>query len=110
MKLATSGFTSQLRQGDVLILGYPQAAENAAELTPREDHNIALGEVTGHTHSLPNAQIVGVMDDLQFVVVDPEIRVAPLYHQEHGTLYVNETGEVINQFEYLPEGMRRNAD
>lgn len=94
-----------IRQGDVYIVlntGKPEEAQ------VRKDRTLALGEVTGHHHTLTQGTVFGEMAGTQWIVLDEP---ALLTHQEHASLQIPVgIHEVRIQREYHPEEIRRVVD
>jgi hypothetical protein len=97
------------RQGDVLIMpvkNIPTSLKKTKRVT------LALGEVTGHHHSISNGA-VGYADDENglseyFEVIDDS---ANLTHQEHDTItFPKGTYKKVIQVEYTPQEIRNVAD
>lgn len=93
-----------IRQGDVVIklnTGNPEGK-------PRKDKTLALGEATGHHHTMTAGTVYGVMEGIQWVVLEEPTE---LTHQEHATITLPPgTHEVVIQREYSPEEIRRVID
>lgn len=101
------------RQGDVLIV--PIASiPNKSSLKRTKRCTLALGEVTGHHHSILDGSAIGFADDEQSLAKYIEVTSesgAPLTHQEHDTIVLPEGSyKVIGQVEYTPERLQRVAD
>lgn len=99
------------RQGDVLITPVDNIPTN---LKKTERCTLALGEVTGHHHSILDGNAVGYANDAkslaQYVRVTNS-KGASLTHQEHDTIVLPEgTYKVHGQVEYTPERLQRVAD
>jgi hypothetical protein len=95
---------TQKRHGDLLIVavdGLPSRAKKAKGLT------LALGEVTGHHHTLTSGQRFEVNGEQFFKAFEG----TTLKHQEHGPIQF-EPGywKVVNQREFAPDRNRRVAD
>lgn len=94
-----------IRQGDVYIVlnqSKPQAAK------AREDRTLALGDATGHHHTLTVGTVYGEMAGTQWIVLDEP---AQLTHQEHADLTIPPgVHEVRIQREYTPQAIRRVID
>ena len=97
--------TKIIRHGDVFIIldsGKPDDAP------ARKDRTLALGEATGHTHTLTAGTVYGELAGRQWIVLDEP---AELTHQEHETLVIPPgVHEVRIQREYHPEEIRRVMD
>lgn len=94
-----------IRQGDVIIKLNQAKPEEAKK---RKDRTLALGEATGHHHTLTKGEVYGSMDGVQWIVLDEETE---LTHQEHDILVIPPgVHEVIIQREYAPEEIRRVID
>jgi hypothetical protein len=96
-----------IRQGDVWFI---PVAEVPASAKRRKDRTIALGEATGHHHTLTEtATVFGELNGQQWVVV--EEAPAEVVHQEHAPL-VLEVGyyEVRIARRYTPEEIVRSTD
>ena len=96
-----------IRQGDVFIKLHQ---DKPADAEMRKDKTLALGEVTGHHHTIltQTAEVYGVMEGVQWVVAKEE---SALAHQEHDTVTLPVgTHEIVIQREYSPEAERRVLD
>ena len=65
----------QIRQGDVLLVPVERVPDN---LNKRKDQTLALGETTGHSHAVKEAEVFGAMDGLQFVVAEKDTEIEHL--------------------------------
>lgn len=97
------------RQGDVLIL---PVSKIPSDLKRTKRVTLALGEVTGHHHSISHGA-VGYADDenglAEYVEVNGDS--ANLTHQEHDTITLPKGKyRKIIQVEYTPEAIRNVAD
>jgi hypothetical protein len=97
------------RQGDVLLIEVDSIPEG---LVTTEKVTLALGEVTGHHHTI-YAGATGFADSNTALAEYIEVTndVAELTHQEHSTISVP-SGKYKNviQTEYTPERLRQVAD
>jgi len=99
------------RQGDVLLVPVneiPSGLKTVKKLT------LALGEVTGHHHSIYGGGAVGFADDEE-ALADYVSVSAPegveLVHQEHDTITIPKgTYQNVRQQEYTFQQMRPVAD
>ena len=97
------------RQGDVLVIPVstiPKGLKKTKKVT------LALGEVTGHHHTI-HSGAVGYANDVDALVDYLEVTedAADLTHQEHSTIPVPKgTYQVIKQVEYTPEAIRNVRD
>lgn len=100
------------RQGDVLIMPINNIP-NKNKLKKTKRCTLALGEVTGHHHTIHNGAVGYADDELslaKFVEVIDSTGGA-LTHQEHDTIVLPEgTYKVIGQVEYTPERLQRVMD
>jgi hypothetical protein len=100
------------RQGDVLIMPIKNIP-NKNKLKKTKRCTLALGEVTGHHHTIHDGAVGYADDELglaKFVEVINSDGGA-LTHQEHDTIVLPEgLYKVIGQVEYTPERLRRVAD
>lgn len=108
-----------IRQGDILLIPAPDAP--ATHERNDADVVLGLGEVTGHSHVLHNAQwLVAPDTDVRefaatgassapvFVVAGED---ATLTHEEHDTLTVPPgIWRVVRQREYSPQAIRAVMD
>ena len=97
------------RQGDVLII---PVSKIPSDMKRTKRVTLALGEVTGHHHSIAYGAI-GYADDenslAEYVEVDSDS--ADLTHQEHDTISLPKGKyRKIIQVEYTPEAIRNVAD
>jgi hypothetical protein len=94
-----------IRQGDVYIV-LNQTKPTYASL--RKDRTLALGEATGHHHTLTAGNVYGELAGKQWIVLDEETE---LQHQEHATVVIPiGIHEVRIQREYTPQEIRRVMD
>lgn len=93
------------RQGDVLI--QPIQNINKENLKETKRCTLALGEATGHHHSILDGSAIGYASDENALAEYVEVKNpegAPLTHQEHDTIVLPEGQyRVIGQVEYTPE-------
>ena len=93
-----------IRQGDVYIILNTGTPEGNA----REDRTLALGEATGHHHTLTAGQVFGTLQGTQWIVLEEPTK---LTHQEHATITIPAgVHEVRIQREYTPQAIRRVID
>jgi hypothetical protein len=93
-----------IRQGDVYIILDKVKPEDLAE---REDRTLALGEATGHHHTLTVGTVYGELDGEQWIVIDEP---SELTHQEHDMLDIPiGVHEVRIQREYVPDALPRRV-
>jgi hypothetical protein len=101
----------QIRQGDVLLRRVSQIPPNATPEPPQRGKIVlALGEVTGHSHTIDADAADWWKDgEEQYVHVTQPTEVR---HQEHGPLGLapGERFIKIQQREYTPESIRNVAD
>ncbi len=79
---------NQVHQGDVYLIRVDAVPTG---LKPRKDRTLKLGESTGHHHTLTGGTVYGVMDSIQWVVVEdhPEkLEHLPNPNVEHKTVPV----------------------
>ena len=94
-----------IRQGDVYII---LDAGKPKEASKRKDRTLALGEATGHHHTLNTGTVFGKLAGQQWIVLDEP---ALLVHQEHTALEIPiGVHEVRIQREYHPQEIRRVVD
>ncbi len=97
------------RQGDVLILesSIPEGALKAK--LDEERVVLAYGEVTGHAHAIARGAIPFEFDETKYLEVTEAV--ALLRHEEHDVIQLPQTTyEIVHQFEYTPEELRRVVD
>lgn len=96
------------RQGDVLILPVDSIPE---ELKPTKKVTLALGEVTGHHHSILNGAVGYADDEDQLAEYFEVFENADLTHQEHDTITFS-PGKYRNviQVQYTPQALIRVTD
>lgn len=97
------------RQGDVLLVKIQEIIPDEAERFIWEDRVVlAYGEVTGHTHSLPNTISMYSWKGDRLIEVK---ETTPLTHEEHSTILI-EPGiyKVVQQREYHPAEYRQVRD
>ena len=97
------------RQGDVLIVRVESIPEN---LVKTKKVTLALGEVTGHHHSILSENVVGFADVETALAKYIEVKeAATLTHQEHDPITLPKgTYKAIIQKEYEPGALRNVAD
>ena len=98
------------RQGDVLITKIDSIPTG---LVKTNTVTLALGEATGHHHSILDGNAVGYADSekglAEFLTVGGNK--AALTHQEHDTINLPKGNyKVTGQVEYTPERLLRVAD
>jgi hypothetical protein len=71
----------EYRQGDVLLVEVSSMPEGAKQ----KDNVLALGEVTGHSHTIEGAEVY-LKDGNQYVIVKQ--KQAVVNHQEHKQIQV----------------------
>ena len=96
--------TKLYRQGDVLLQPIQDINKTNLQVTKR--CTLALGEATGHHHTI-HSGAVGYADDENALAKYVEVTATTggaLTHQEHDTLVLPEGQyRVIGQIEYTPE-------
>jgi len=93
-----------IRQGDVYIVLNTDKTRGARQ---RKDRTLALGEATGHHHTLTAGTVYGELDGQQWIVLDEPTE---LTHQEHDTLDIPVgVHEVRIQREYVPNAVSRRV-
>jgi hypothetical protein len=113
-KTTESGSTEPqvFRQGDVMLVRINELPKGAQKMRVRGDRIIlALGEATGHHHSI--AKKKGRIYEVpgQATIVEVATALAELEHQEHSSIPLQKGFyEVRLQREYHPEELRRVAD
>ena len=107
----------QVRQGDVFLR--PTTAQPTVAAKPLDNGRVILayGEVTGHAHTvvdaevdtaIPPAALFEEADGTVLLLVD---RPCALTHQEHGTIMLAPGAyRVTRQREYSPEAIRNVSD
>lgn len=98
-----------LRQGDVLLVPINTIPE---QLVKTKKVTLALGEVTGHHHTINNGAIGFAEKSTELCsYIEVKQALADLTHQEHETHKVKKGKyQVIRQTEYSPEELRNVAD
>jgi len=99
-----------LRQGDILLISVDSIPNN---LVKTKKVVLALGEATGHHHSILDGNAIGYAKKetelCSFIEVQEAL--AALTHQEHDTIQLLKGKyQVINQVEYTPTEIRRVVD
>lgn len=101
----------QLRQGDVFLERVPEIPATATKLTPQNGRIVlALGEATGHSHTIDAAAADWWKHDGdEFVSVVADTKAL---HQEHGPLPMEAGEKYIKepQREYSPRAIRPVID
>jgi len=97
------------RQGDVLLIPIDEIPAN---LKKTKVVTLALGEVTGHHHTLNTGAIGYAEDEVSLAdYIEVEELLADLTHQEHDTIQVAKGRyKVIRQMEYTGQSLRNVAD
>ena len=98
------------RQGDVLIEQVAKIPKEAIKQSAKDRIILALGEATGHHHSvdIDAADWWKQADGAHFLDVPKEARVT---HQEHDTITLPAGRyRIRRQREYTPEAIRNVAD
>jgi hypothetical protein len=97
------------RQGDVLIM---RTDEIPSDLVKTNKCTLALGEATGHHHTIfDNA--IGYASSIESLAEYFEVtnETADLVHQEHDTIQIpNGKWKAVIQVEYTPEELKNVAD
>lgn len=97
------------RQGDVLIV---PVSEIPAGLTRTKRVTLALGEVTGHHHTISEAEATGygTAEDALATYFESSVTMT-LTHQEHNPVVIPPGKyQAIRQVEYTPEEIKNVAD
>ena len=99
----------QYRQGDVMAVRVDILPKNAKRVKCNGVVTLALGEVTGHSHTVTHPDVEEFeMGGMRFFVI-PEP--CELRHQEHDAITLPPgTYRVVRQREYTPEAIRNVAD
>lgn len=98
------------RQGDVLIVKID--GKTPSDLKRTQRCTLALGESTGHHHTL-EADAVGYGEDTYSLASFFEVtnEKATLTHQEHGPITFDKGNyRTVEQFEYSPEMISKVVD
>jgi hypothetical protein len=97
------------RQGDVLIVC---SAKSNGKRTKTKKCTLALGESTGHHHTIESGAIGFASDEVSLAeYIEVEEKLADLEHQEHATIPVPKGNyEVARQVEYTPKALRNVID
>jgi hypothetical protein len=109
MKVNTNIKNRTYRQGDVILVpcaSIPDGLKQTKRVT------LALGEVTGHHHTI-HTGATGYAADAKALAEYVEVTAASadLTHQEHSTIGVpTGTYKVIQQVEYTPAELRNVRD
>jgi len=94
------------RQGDVLLV---PTNEIPTTLKVTERVTLALGEVTGHHHSILDGSTVGYAADAEGLCEYLEVKSSAggqLTHQEHSTIVLPKGKyKVVKQVEYTPAAL-----
>jgi hypothetical protein len=110
MKINKNGNVGQRRQGDVLMIKTNKAIP--ATLVKTKTCTAALGEVTGHHHTVMEGAVgFGETEVSMAEMIQVQEDLAKLVHQEHDAIPLEKGNhEVIRPFEYTPEKIQRVAD
>lgn len=100
------------RQGDVLIMAIDSIPQDAQPMTAdnKQRYVLAEGEATGHAHALKNVDTVDVftLADALFIRAGTAVEIV---HEEHATVTLPAgLWQVVRQFEYTPQAIRRVFD
>ena len=97
------------RQGDVLVIPTGKIPKNSVKT---KKVTLALGEVTGHHHTIHNGAFgYGESDTALVDFLEIESDTATLTHQEHTAIEIPKGNyECVRQTEYTPEALRNVAD
>lgn len=86
----------QYRQGDLLFVAVGSVNPKAKK---QKDNIIALGEVTGHTHSLEEGEVLKA-GSLKYLAL---AKASKVVHQEHNPIELPKGNyQVLRQREYKP--------
>lgn len=101
--------TKQYRQGDVLVI---KTDKIPSGLKPTKKVTLALGEVTGHHHSITDDGAVGFADNENSLAKFVEAKESvTLTHQEHEAINLPAgTYKSVRQTEFTPEELKNVAD
>ncbi len=100
----------QFRQGDVLIIEVTEAIPNEAKVIEKDTLTLALGEATGHSHTIasPGAIMYAVKENIRLMNLQ---EAAELVHQEHAPIKLPAGNyQIIRQVEYTPQRVVNVAD
>jgi hypothetical protein len=98
------------RQGDVLVIAVP-SAPTTAKVVERNKLTLALGEATGHSHTVlcKDGELLEDTSTLERWMVLPSE--SEIVHQEHDAIALPPgTYKVVRQREYSPEEIRNVQD
>jgi hypothetical protein len=98
------------RQGDCLVIACKEIPSN---LKRTKMVTLALGEVTGHSHTIQTDGCVGYADseDALAEYIEVKGQSAQLTHQEHSTIEIPiGSYKIVRQTEYTPEELRNVRD
>ena len=98
------------RQGDVLIVAADSLPESAEKTSPGRRVILALGELTGHAHTIaPSQALLYAQGEVRYLVVNE--CGADLVHEEHATIHLNPgVYRIYHQREYVPSSSRSVLD
>jgi len=100
--------TTMIRQGDVYLVRADIARKPRRKAVTTGKVVLALGEVTGHSHTITGDVAEFVVDGKRMIWVAAP---APLTHQEHGAIEIQPGAYwVVRQREYTPEEIRNVKD
>ena len=100
------------QQGDVLMQQIKFLPANATVKQVGGSIVLALGEVTGHSHTIEEAEGVTLytLDEILYVVADHEVT---MVHQEHGAVTLpagTYRVGIVQEYDYVTEEGRRVRD
>jgi len=115
MKINSFKIEGHFRQGDVGLTKTDKSTKRLTEIMPMNERVVlALGEVTGHHHSIDLLKTPGVKlwkFDENVNILSIPAGGATIEHQEHGSIFIPEGDyESHIQIEYDPEGNRKVTD
>ena len=99
--------TTMYRQGDVALIAAPAPTKHGKAVATKRIV-LALGEVTGHSHTITGSVAEFAVDGRRMVWIEAP---ADLTHQEHAAIEVAPGWYwVVQQREYAPDAIRNVTD
>lgn len=98
------------RQGDILVIQLNEDIPDDARVIEQDQLTLALGEATGHSHTVTSkgAVLYAVKENLRLMKLE---RATSLLHQEHAEITLPAGNyQIIRQVEYTPRRIVNVAD
>ncbi len=92
-----------IRNGDILLKSIEKLPDNLKQIFQGTKFTVALGETTGHSHTIVAEPAIEVLEDEKGKRYIKVVSEGEINHQEHKTIKIQKgIYEVINEKEYDP--------